>query len=143
MTDSALAALARMVGEWTTTTSLRPDLTGHTTIEWLADARFLKFRYAVPDPPVSRIWIVGADDLYPNQLMILEYDQSGEHRIYRGSFEGPLWRVWRDAPSDSHRFTGSLDETGNTFRATWERSDSELDPRAWDHELDIVYTRIS
>ena len=34
-------------------------------------------------------------------------------------------------------------ETGNTLRATWERSDSELDPRSWEHELDIVYTRIS
>ncbi|MGW0180333.1 hypothetical protein [Nocardia sp. NPDC003345] len=143
MTESALEALSRMVGDWTTTSDLYPGMTGHTTIGWVPDARFLSVRYTAPEPGLGRTWIVGADDLYQDRLMILQYDQRGEHRVYQGSFDGPLWRVWRDAPGDSQRFTGSLDESGNTLRATWERSESELDPRSWEHELDIVYTRVT
>jgi hypothetical protein len=143
MNESALSAMARMVGEWKTTTSLYPDITGHTSIGWMPDAQFLTVRYTVPDPGVSWTWLVGADDLYQERLVILHYDQFGEHRVYEGSFDGPLWRVWRDAPGHSQRFTGNLDETSTTFRATWERSDSELDPRSWEHWLDFIYTRIS
>ncbi|MGW0004431.1 hypothetical protein [Nocardia grenadensis] len=142
MTESALSAMGRMVGEWNTTTSLYPDVTGHTVIQWMPDARFLVVRYTVPEPGISLVQVVGADDLYQDRLVILQYDQTGEHRIYQGSFDGPLWRVWRDAPGASQRFTGNLDEAGNTMRATWERSDSELDPRSWDHDFDIVFTRI-
>lgn len=143
MTESGLTGMAAMVGEWKTTTTLYPGVAGHTTIEWLAGEAFLLVRYTAPDPSVSRTWVVGADDIHPDQLVILQHDQHGERRVYQGSFDGPLWRVWRDAPGASQRFTGSLNETGNTLRATWERSDSELDPRTWEHELDIVYTRIS
>ncbi|WP_063036427.1 hypothetical protein [Nocardia grenadensis] len=142
MTESALSAMGRMVGEWNTTTSLYPDITGHTVIEWMPDARFLVVHYTVPEAGISLVQVVGADDLYQDRLVILQYDQTGEHRIYQGSFDGPLWRVWRDAPGASQRFTGNLDEAGNTMRATWERSDSELDPRSWDHDFDIVFTRI-
>lgn len=143
MTESALAAMARMVGEWQTTTSQHPGLTGHLSIDWIPDARLLLTRYTVPDPGIDRVWVIGADDLYRDRLVILQFDQNHEHRVYQGSFAGPLWRVWRDAPGHSQRFTGNLDETGNTLRATWERSDSELDPRTWEHELDAVFTRIS
>lgn len=143
MTDSALARMAAMVGEWTTTASSSPGLTGRTAIEWLAGEAFLLVRYSAPDPSASRTWVIGADDTHPGQLVILQHDQSGGRRVYQGSFDGPLWRVWRDAPGASQRFTGCLDETGNTLRATWEHSDSELDPRTWEHELDIVYTRVS
>ncbi|WP_459545344.1 hypothetical protein [Nocardia sp. X0981] len=143
MIESGLAGMAAMVGEWETTTTLFPEVTGRTTIEWLGDEAFLLVRYTAPDPSTSRIWVVGADEAAPGRLVILQHDQNGGHRIYHGSFEGPLWRVWRDAPGASQRFTGSLDETGNTLHATWERSDSELDPRTWEHELDLVHTRIS
>ncbi|MEU1982717.1 hypothetical protein [Nocardia sp. NPDC019395] len=143
MTDSALAAMAVMVGEWKTTTDQFPDVVGRTTIEWLAGEAFLLVRYTVAGPAVSRTWVIGTDDAYPERLKVLQHDSNGDRRIFNGAFTGPLWRVWRDAPGYSQRLTGNLDETGNTLRATWERSDAEFDPRTWEHELDIVYTRIS
>ncbi|MFI1461746.1 hypothetical protein [Nocardia carnea] len=142
MTDSPLAAMAAMIGEWKTTTDKYPDVAGLTTIEWLAGEAFLLVRYTVPDPAIERTWVMGTDDAYPERLKVLQYDSNGERRIFNGAVTGPLWRVWRDAPGDSQRLTGNLDETQTTLRATWERSESELDPRTWEHELDIVFSRI-
>ncbi|WP_280399130.1 hypothetical protein [Nocardia carnea] len=143
MTDSPLAAMAAMIGEWKTTTDKYPDAVGRTTIEWLAGEAFLLVRYMVPEAGIERTWVMGVDDAYPERLKVLQYDSNGERRIFNGAVTGPLWRVWRDAPGDSQRLTGALDEAGNTLRATWERSESELDPRTWEHEMDFVYTRIS
>ncbi|MBF6351706.1 hypothetical protein IU448_22205 [Nocardia flavorosea] len=143
MTDSALVAMAAMVGEWKTTSEQIPDMVGRTTIEWLDGDAFLLVRLTVPEPAIDRIWVVGTDDAYPERLKVLQHDGAGARRIYNGALTGPLWRIWRDAPGDSQRLTGNLDETGNIFRATWERSDAELDPRTWEHQMDIVYTRIA
>lgn len=142
MTDSALDAMAVMVGEWQAATEKDPDDAGRMTIEWLTGESLLLVRFTIPDPAADRIWVMGTDDAYPERLKVLQYESNGERRIFNGAVTGPLWRIWRDALGDSQRLTGALDETGNTLRATWERSESELDPRNWEHELDIVYTRI-
>lgn len=142
MTDSAHVAMATMIGVWETKAEQFPGAAGRTTIEWLAGEAFVLVRLTTPEPAIERTWVVGTDDAYPERLKILHYDSKGRRRIYNGALTGPLWRFWRDAPGDSQRLTGNLDETGNIFRATWERSDSELDPRTWEHQLDIVYTRV-
>lgn len=143
MTDSALVAMATMVGEWQASTDRHPGDAGRMSIQWLAAEGLLLVRFTIPEPAADRTWVMGIDDAYPERLKVLQYESNGEHRIFNGAVTGPLWRIWRDAAGDSQRLTGALDESGNTLRATWERSEAELDPRTWEHELDIVYTRIS
>ncbi|WP_043739974.1 hypothetical protein, partial [Nocardia carnea] len=77
MTDSPLAAMAAMIGEWKTTTDKYPDVAGLTTIEWLAGEAFLLVRYTVPDPAIERTWVMGTDDAYPERLKVLQYDSNG------------------------------------------------------------------
>ncbi|MEU4313422.1 hypothetical protein [Nocardia sp. NPDC024068] len=141
--DTALAGLAMMIGEWDVTSPQFPGETGHTSIEWLNDHSFLMVVTTLPGAHADRAWVVGADEGAEHSLAILQHGRDGSRRIYHGFFDGPLWRVWRDAPGGSQRFTGTLDETGNVFRATWERSDAQSDPRDWEHEFDLTYTRIS
>jgi hypothetical protein len=72
------------------------------------------------------------------EYTILHYDSRGVSRVYQMTFTDGAWRMWRDAPGFFQRFSGSLGADGNSIRGTWEKS---VDGSAWEHDLDLVYTR--
>ena len=66
------------------------------------------------------------------------FDSHGVFRVYQGSVDDQGWRLWRDAPGFSQRFTGVFADGGNTITGTWQLSRDDVH---WDDDLQITYRR--
>jgi hypothetical protein len=136
--DPQLQHLDALVGEWTTVMAhpAIPDtvVRGHVVAEWLEGGHFLIHRSRTdhPDFPDS-ISIVGAFD---GRLQMHYYDSRGVHRVYDASVDANEWRLSRDAPEFSQRFTGAITPDGVDGR--WQAS---RDGETWEEDLKIAYTR--
>ena len=130
--NPALKHLEVLVGEWEMGSSLYPGQYGRVTFEWLEGGAFLVERMAD-----NAIWIIGRDESAQTYCM-LYFDSRGVSRIYEMSLEGVVWKVWRNSPRFSQRFTGAFDD-GNTITGHWEKSD---DGSNWEHDFDVTYTKV-
>ncbi|TMQ96678.1 hypothetical protein ETD83_21125 [Actinomadura soli] len=61
-------------------------------------------------------------------------------RVYQMTFEGGLWKMWRDAPGFDQRFSGKFGDDGRTIQASWAKS---LDNETWEHDFDLIYTKVA
>lgn len=145
----ALDHLALLAGEWESeaTHRLMPDavIVGRATFEWLEGGHFLIWRahYDHPDFPDS-IGILSCDDMgdlrNPDGGCSLHYfDQRGVTRLYHLSAEPGVWRLWRNAPGFSQRFTGTLNPDGKTVTGVWDFSE---DGSTWEQDLRVTYKRV-
>jgi len=57
--------------------------------------------------------------------------------VYEMSFNDGVWKVWREAPGFSQRFTGVL--SGDVITGPWEFSE---DGSTWRHDFDLTYTKV-
>ena len=156
-TDSTLAPLDRLVGTWTTeaTHPAMPGVVVHGTaiIQWLEGGQFLIHRAHNdhPDFPdsLSVIGRMGHDrvdsaggavpaDAGQPQLHMHYFDSRGVFRVYEASIDGTSWRVWRDAPGFSQRFTGTFSDEGDTIVGRWQLCRDEVH---WADDLRITYRR--
>jgi hypothetical protein len=153
MANDTLRQLNWLVGTWATTAS-HPALpgvvvNGTATIEWLEGERFLIHRAHLdhPDFPdsISIIGITEHDraDKGPepdttDPLHMHYFDSRGVFRIYDVSIDGAVWRIWRDAPGFSQRFTGTRAENGETIDGLWQLRRDDL---SWENDLKITYQR--
>ncbi len=55
------------------------------------------------------------------------------------SLDDSTWKIWRDFPGFSQRFTGTFNEDGKTITARWEKLSDGL---KWDHDFDLTYTKV-
>ncbi len=55
------------------------------------------------------------------------------------SMHDGVWKIWRDAPGFSQRFTGPFSDDGNVVTAQWEKS---FDGANWEHDFDLTYKKI-
>ncbi|MGH2542744.1 MAG: hypothetical protein ACRDIB_08105 [Ardenticatenaceae bacterium] len=139
--NPALERLDALVGEWNTEISLPSDpptvVRGRTTFEWL-EAAFLVMHGSVEhaDFPTS-VAIIGSDDSTETYSM-LYFDSRGVSRIYQMSLSDGAWKLWRESPGFSQRFTGTFSDDGNTITGFWEKSSDSL---KWELDFDLTYTR--
>ena len=155
--DPTLELLNRLVGTWTTqaTHPTVPGVVVHGTaiIEWLEGERFLIHRARTdhPDFPdaISIIGLTGRDRIDSatgtppmaagtSQLRMHYFDSRGVFRVYEVSMDDASWRLWRDAPGFSQRFTGTLADRGDTIVGRWQLCRDDLH---WDDDLEITYWR--
>jgi hypothetical protein len=142
----ALEQLTPLIGDWNievTSMSFRSDSSaverGHTTFAWLEGGAFLVQHSEIPASDFPRsVAVMGADDEAGTYRM-LYYDSRGVSRIYRMTFSGEIWTIWRDSPGFSQRFHGTLSEDGNIITARWEKS---TDSSNWEHDFALTYTRV-
>jgi hypothetical protein len=145
-TNAALARLNVFVGTWSTqitSMSFDPDpsavVPGRTTFDWLEGGGFLTQHSEVADIRFPRgVAILGPDDSAETYGM-LYFDSRGVSRIYQMSLQGNVWKVWRDFPGFSQRFTGTFSDDRNTITARWEKSS---DGSNWELDFNLTYTRI-
>jgi hypothetical protein len=148
MTDRAtqtLDALDVLVGEWSMGASFAANEAdaprARTTFEWLREKRFLIQRWEVdhPDAP-DGIAIIGLD---PDTGKLLQhyFDSRGVARVYEMTFVDKVWKLERSAaaPDFSQRFTGTIDEDGDTIVGRWEHSS---DGSTWNDDFGLTYTRV-
>lgn len=146
-----LERLNRFVGVW----ELEVPLDGQTirggreTFEWLEDGAFLvqcseagDLSQAptewVENAPRSTVSIIGLDDT-SGQFTMLYADSRDVFRVYQMSLSDGVWKLWRDAPGFSQRFTGTFNDD-DVIEGTWERSDDGVD---WEVDFYLTYTKIS
>jgi hypothetical protein len=158
MTASPLPEqLDRLVGTWTTDAT-HPALPGvvvqgTAVIEWLQGERFLIHRAHVDhaDFP-DAISIIGftdrdrVDDSPGNdaaadtesRLYMHSFDSRGVFRILEVSIDDEAWRLWRDAPGFSQRFTGTFADGADTIVGRWQLREDDVH---WNDDLQITYRR--
>ena len=144
----SLEALEPFVGEWSILASFGDeppmDIGARATFEWLPGARFLIERWEVPVPEApDGIAIIGADPEREGNYLQHYFDSRGIARVYRMSFEGGVWKLWREesdfSPLDfSQRYTGTLGDDGKTIAGRWEICH---DGKSWEHDFDLSYHR--
>jgi hypothetical protein len=157
MTERPLERLNRLVGTWTTeaTHPGSPGLIVHGTaiIQWLEGERFLIHRARSDhiDFPDS-ISIIGTTEtdrvedtpaadppaVEEPQLSMHYFDSRGVFRVYLASVDDEAWRLWRDAPGFSQRFTGTFASGGDTIVGQWQLCRHDID---WNDDLQITYRR--
>ena len=144
--NPALEALTPLIGEWKieiTSMSFRTDPAarerGHSSFVWLEGGAFLlqHTEISANDFPRS-VAVIGADD-EAGAYRMLYYDSRGVSRIYRMTFSGGIWTLWRDFPGFHQRFHGTLAEDGSLITAYWEKSG---DGSTWEHDFALTYTKV-
>ena len=145
--NPALDQLAMLLGEWdteiTSVSSFEDQslvVRGHSSFAWSEGGAFLVQHSEIPDSdfPAS-ISVMGPDDAAGSYCM-LYYDSRAVSRIYRMTFSGGIWTLWREFSGFSQRFHGTFSEDGKTIRAYWEKSS---DGSTWEHDFDLTYTMVS
>jgi len=87
--------------------------------------------------PFPTVALIGLDDS-SEEYSMLYADARGVYRVYRMTFADGVWTVWRDAPGFNQRFTGTLNDAGDTIDARWEMSP---DGETWSLDFEMTYTR--
>jgi hypothetical protein len=143
--SASLDDLDALVGEWSMVTSFAEDAAhaprARTTFEWLPGRRFLVQRWEVDHPAApDGIAIIGRDP-ESGGLRQHYFDSRGVVRVYEMTFADDVWTLERSAaaPDFSQRFTGRLDEGGNTLVGRWQHSS---DGSNWEDDFGITYTRL-
>ena len=137
--DAALDGLDALIGEWDTEMThpmLKGVIRGRASFEWLTGRRFLIWRTETPGDVPSAIAIIGGGET-PGTWPMHYFDQRGVFRVYQVRVEGGIWKVWRDHPGFSQRFTGTFEDEGRTLRLVTELQQDG----PWKPDLEAVYRR--
>ena len=140
MRNSALEALAGLVGTWRLTLSdawFREDKTpvpGTATVEWLDDA-FLVLR---SDLGGAAAWtlVIGRSDAR-DAYAALYHDERGVLRVFAMTFTGTSWTLTREDPDFHQRFVAQVEPDRIVGR--WEASEDA--GATWRKDFDLVFER--
>src|SRR5438034_6032520 len=138
--NPALRSLDVLVGEWSAEISNVSSLSdplvvvrGRDRFKWLEEGAFLLMYSDVEQSDFPKaVGVIGRDDS-AETYSVLYFDSRGVSRIYEMSLEGRIWKMWRESPGFSQRFTGTFSGNGNTITARWEKSS---DGSSWEHDFD-------
>jgi hypothetical protein len=75
---------------------------------------------------------------FENGLGTHYFDSRGVHRVYGVSFSSGVWRMWRDAPGFSRRFTGTFSDGGETIEGLWRLPGDDTN---WNDDLKVSFHR--
>jgi hypothetical protein len=128
-----------LVGEWEVSSPQFPTAVGQTVVEWFPNSAYLIFRSIAPEPIPCSTWIIGSDDS-SEVYTALYCDSRGVSRVYKMSLHNRSWRIWRENPDFSQRFTGVLSEDLKTIRGAWEIRQGKS---PWKHDFDVTYKKLN
>ena len=74
------------------------------------------------------------------ELSMHYFDSRGVFRVYGMRFDDGVWKIWRDEPGFSQRFSGSFGEDGDTISGQWQLS---RDDETWDDDLAVTFRRVA
>ena len=144
--NPALDQLAPFIGEWdleiTSISSYEDPSTvvrGRSSFAWLEGGAFLIQHSEISASEFPRTTAVMGPDEEAGTYRMLYYDSRAVSRIYRMTFSGGIWTLWRDFPGFSQRFHGLFSEDGRIITARWEKSS---DGSNWEHDFDLTYTKV-
>lgn len=135
--------LEALVGEWTM--QAKPPQGppwpggGRVIFEWLEGAPLLVERWHVdmPEAP-DGVAVIGCDGMTGTYYQLYT-DERDVQRVYEMSLDGGVWKLWRDGPPFSQRFTGTFSRDGTTITGRWEIAE---DGEAWTTDFDLTYSKV-
>jgi hypothetical protein len=147
---NAIEDLSPFVGEWSLE-ALFPDAPptddrGRVSFEWMTGGRFLVQRWEVPPPEApDGLAVIGFDE-GRNTLLQHYFDSRGVARVYEMRFGDGVWELSRTTEDFSplsfwQRFSGTFSDDGKTIRGRWEISHDA--GSTWEHDLDLIYTKVA
>jgi hypothetical protein len=158
--DPVLKPLERLVGAWTTeaTHPALPGVVVHGSadVEWLEGERFLiqRTRTDHPDFPdaIAIIGLMDRDRVEPAasaagadvagagtpRLCMHYFDSRGVFRVYEAGADEASWRLWRDSPGFSQRFTGTFVDDGDSIAGLWQMCQDDVH---WEDDVRITFRR--
>jgi hypothetical protein len=134
-----------LIGEWSIEAGFPDAPTGRVTFEWMPGEQFIVERWEVPVPEApDGLAILGFDEGTGDYLQHY-FDTRGVARIYKMSFEGRIWKLWRDTEDFSpldflQRYVGTLSEDGRTVTGAWEICHDGV---TWEKDFDLSYVRVT
>jgi len=143
--NPALEAMNIFIGEWETEISSVRDnpsmqVQGHASFRWAEGGAFVLLQAGVPNSPFpTSTSFIGPDDSAGTYCM-LYFDSRGVSRIYQMSLSDGVWKLWRDFPEFSQRFTATIRENNNVLDGYWEMS---TDGSNWKLDFNIKYKKIN
>jgi hypothetical protein len=132
-------ALAPFIGEWTVATPAS-DALGRAIFQWTLGGAFLVQRTEIPVPEAPDSLIVYAFDADTGRYVQHYFDSRGVVRRYEMTLENGVWKLWRDHPGFSQRWTGTFSDDGATIAGAWELC---RDGSTWAKDFDLTYARVS
>lgn len=143
-TNPLLARLDLLVGDWDVEARVLRDPSaggqrGRTSFRWIVDGAFLLQRSEIPNSFFPTATAVIGPDADAGTFAMLYFDSRGVSRIYQMSLTGREWRLWRDDPDFSQRFTGAIAADGGRIDATWELAE---DPDDWQPDIAMTYVKV-
>lgn len=138
--------LGFFLGTWTvevTHPHLQPNpIVGNTKFEWM-DETYIIQRTHIDKAEFPSSTIIYDWDSASGNYVQHYFDTRGVTRLYQMSFEGGIWKLWRDAADFSpldflQRFIGEIDESGNVIESVWEQSEDGVD---WKHDFKLHFKR--
>jgi hypothetical protein len=146
--NPALEPLEVLLGKWNAEIRWSPEthkkiggpavVRGATRFELIEDGQFvIQHMGADSGGPSEARWLFGRDET-SGEYGVLYADARGVSRLYQMSLQGPVWRIWRNAPGFNQRFEGRIDVDAGIIKAHWEQSE---DGQTWGHDFDVTYTR--
>lgn len=149
--NPVLDRLDALVGKWEMVISSNGQTFsgGHAIFVWIEERAFLVYRGETGDAsgvpaemiansPLPTVSVIGLDDS-SEQFMMLYSDARGVFRVYQMTLSDGVWKLWRDTPRFSQRYTGTVSDEGETITGSWEKS---VDDAEWEHDFDLTYTRV-
>ncbi|GAA3801802.1 hypothetical protein ACFS5L_40565 [Streptomyces phyllanthi] len=144
--QEALRRLDVLVGEWVVEAEFaggEAAAVGRSVFEWTLDGQFLVQRTKAPDPAPDSTAIVSVD-LGTGAYTQHYFDARGVVRTYAMTFDGEVWRLLRERADFSplhfqQRFTGRIEDDGDTVRGAWELA--KLGSREWERDFGLTYRR--
>jgi hypothetical protein len=144
--NPALDQLAPFIGEWNieiTAMSFDQDpsavVRGQSSFAWLEGGAFLIQHSEISHSDFPRSTAIVGPDEEAGTYRMLYYDSRAISRIYRMTYSGGIWTIWRDFPGFSQRFHGTFSEDGRIITARWEQSSDDSN---WEHDFALTYTRV-
>lgn len=144
-TNRALSALQPLAGHWRMelyNAKFLPDRNAKVTapldMEWIEHGAALVIRQGDFAHPPAAVWIIGRDEREPG-YSVYYFDDRGGSRIYRMSFEGSQWLIWRDTGESIQRFRAEVDPGMQIIRGRWE--DSADGGQTWELDFNLDYIR--
>jgi hypothetical protein len=142
--NPALAQLQFLAGAWDMElpdASFLPDpdapAAGLVTLEWIEHGAALVMRMGNPATPAAT-WIIGRDERGPD-YQVLYADDRGVSRAYGMSLKDGTWRMWRDTPEFSQRFSAQVSADQAEISGSWQKSTDG--GATWEHDFKVRYSR--
>jgi hypothetical protein len=131
------------VGEWNAEAThplFEHLMKGKIIFDWIEGNSFLLMTSDWEKSKIPNNRSIIGYDKSSNAYVMLYSDERNVLRIYEMTFNDGIWKLWRNSPGFSQRFSGTFKDNNNKFSGTWELCEDDI---SWKKDLEVTYTKVN